>query len=177
MSDKPTPWRYSEAKKLLRNDIIEGRVCRDDMTDEQIYLSRPNYAVYNFENFKTNVKNLVDAIIRDQTRANRDNDAAKHDLKILTVDAATVAASTGKVRWPGSAAARLLKLDIDANKHLELKPKPLHASRVEYQHFSLEEFRKHIYQETSSRLQKSYWLAHKAEKEKEKEKARNNTDF
>ena len=90
---------------------------------------------------------------------------------------AAAAASTGKARWSGSAAERLLKLDIDANKHLELKPKLLHASRVEYQHFELKEFRKHVYQETSSRLQKSYWLARKAKIEAKKKKARNNTDF
>jgi len=86
--------------------------------------------------------------------------------------------TTGKARWTGSAAEKLLKLDVNAEKHRELKPKDLYASRVEYQHFSLDEFRKHIHQEASSRLQKSYWLARKAKKEEEKKKAcRNSTDF
>lgn len=116
--------------------------------------------------------------------------AVKADLKILKADedaaaaaAAAAASESGgaaavaKPKWNGSAAQRLLKVDIDDGKHDQLKPKELYATRIEYRVFLLDDFRKRLYEETSSRLQKSYWLAKKAAKKKEMEKARNNTDW
>ena len=63
MSNQPTPWHYSEAKQLLHTDIIDGSVDYDEMSDEEIYLSRPEYADYSFDSFKTYLKNLVEALL------------------------------------------------------------------------------------------------------------------
>jgi hypothetical protein len=54
--------------------------------------------------------------------------------------------------WHKSAASILLKQDVDAELHKEMKPKELHKSRAEYRDvFDLKTFRKHLYQEIDSR--------------------------
>jgi hypothetical protein len=118
-------------------------------------------------------------IVSDQERATRDNKAAKHDIALLKKDIAARVASTGKAHWNGSAAQRLLKLDVDAGRHNLLKPKELYndPDRIEYRHFTLNEFRKHIYQEASSRRQKSYWLSRKKKDKKTAKDAPQNTDL
>jgi len=51
------------------------------------------------------------------------------------------------IQWQKSEASRLLNVDIDADKHQQLKPADLYATREDYQAFTLKVFRYHIYQE------------------------------
>lgn len=52
-----------------------------------------------------------------------------------------------KPRWEGSKAQGLLRIDVAAKLHLNMKPKELYAARCEYREFDLSIFRGHIYQE------------------------------
>ena len=54
--------------------------------------------------------------------------------------------------WDQSDAQRLLKIDIDNNKHNTMTPKDLYESRPEYHKvLSLKVFRSHIFQEVKTR--------------------------
>jgi hypothetical protein len=55
--------------------------------------------------------------------------------------------SRGEPQWHGSAAQKLLKETVEAGEHKGVKPKKLWQSRPEYQVYSLDTFRDHIYQE------------------------------
>ena len=56
--------------------------------------------------------------------------------------------------WHKSDAKPLLEKDMDDAKHLEMKPKALYQTRIQYREFSLEEFRKRINQEKDKRISK-----------------------
>ncbi len=53
----------------------------------------------------------------------------------------------GEPFWDNHPAKLLLREDVKAEKHLEMKPKLLHQTRSEYKAFSLQTFRGHVYQE------------------------------
>jgi hypothetical protein len=58
----------------------------------------------------------------------------------------------GELRWEGSMAQQLLRLDMDDGKHQIMKPENLYNSRFEYlEQCSLGTFREHIYQEMRRR--------------------------
>jgi hypothetical protein len=75
--------------------------------------------------------------------------AITHDRKIYPKEEKN---QTGKARWDGSEAQRLLRLDADAGKHEAMKPSLLYAERLEYREFPLRIFRDHIYQENRNKL-------------------------
>jgi hypothetical protein len=60
-----------------------------------------------------------------------------------------------------SLAPVLLKRDIDEGPHNHLTPAELHASQAEYQEFSLDVFRNHIYQEVDTRVKRAHRYAKK----------------
>ena len=51
------PWKNSEAKKLLCNDILSAHFY-EAQDKKEISMSQPEYAKYNFENFKVNLRLL-----------------------------------------------------------------------------------------------------------------------
>lgn len=166
---KPPPaWRFSEAKKILLNDIISQEVP-DDMDAWDVYFSREIYWLWPFDNFKTNIKNLRAAVARDIQRARADHAALLHDLKKNPLPETVVTGSGTYPRWNGSEAERLLKLDIDEGWHLIMTPSDLQSTKEEYKEYPLRVFAKHIHQEWVGRLERSYWQAKKKEKHAGKE--------
>ena len=59
--------------------------------------------------------------------------------------------SNGVPRWEGSDAEGLLKEDITNGLHNQMAPQALYRTRAEYQVFTLDQFRGHIYQENKRR--------------------------
>ena len=166
MSDtgEPPPWRWSVAKQLLTQDILQGRTNGKQL--QEVHEMRAEYRQYDYDKFKTNFRNLKDTLQKNQKSAIEDAMSLMHD-KLLHVGAGR---DKPYPRWQGSAAERLLKLDIDRGLHKRLLPHELraHKDRAEYRKFPLKVFRDHIYQELQNRKERSYWLAWKKEKEEEK---------
>ena len=168
-----TDWGTSEAKELLKKDIEEGRVT-EQMQPHQVYEMHPEYKRYKYTNFTANLGSLKGAINDSHKHADFDDAALANDERLHPRSATTTA---GLPRWDGSEAQGLLKMDVDDGKHDSMQPKDLYESRVEYEVFSLEVFRKHIYQETRKCVETPYW-AHKRElkkKKKEEKNRRNNS--
>jgi hypothetical protein len=151
-------WKDSEAKRLLREDIIAG-VIQASMAAKDVYDMRPEYKKWAFKNFQTNLKNLRKAIADSYARMLADCEAYGHDRALLM----TLGAGTNPqdVPWHKSEAKKLLKKDIDNGKHKQMKPEALHGTREEYQAFSLKTFRNHIYQEVDSRAKRAHRFAKK----------------
>ena len=82
------------------------------------------------------------------------------------------ATSRGKRIWRRHCARELLVEDTKDGTAQSMKPMELWVSRDEYQDFSLEDFRKHIYQEKYRQLAGAYWqqkrnkVAHKEHEER-----------
>ena len=157
-------WKKSTAKQILQDDIIAGRVT-DDMNANQVYQMHDEYRDFPIQNFRANLKRLLKTIEKLQERMRVDCEAYGHDKAILMNEAALEEAPPF-IPWHRSEAKRLLKEDIENNKHKELKPRELWATKTEYQAFSLETFRKHIYQEVETKAKRAYRFAKKNKKEK-----------
>jgi hypothetical protein len=159
--DETVPWAESEAKRLLRQDLIEGRVP-DNWTGVQVKQMRPEYAPYSQARFTANLKTLRDGLERDYARMVEDVEIFGHDMALLTeYHKKNPPREKDYPNFHDHPARTLLKSDIDDNKHIEMKPMKLRESRPEYQEFPPNVFRKHIYQEVDERLSRAYRFAKK----------------
>jgi hypothetical protein len=154
------PWQESRAKKKLTKDILGGKVPPEWKPMKVFAMRADLYKPYK-KNFGSNLRRLQKSLKDQQDRADVDDAAVQHDLELfpqLKDD------PRGYPRWDDSAAQRLLKEDILAGKHKELKPKELQKTRDEYKPYPLKVFSDHIFQEKDSQLGKSYWLFRKKHK-------------
>lgn len=151
------PWQTSKAKSKLRTDILKGMV-NEDTPPALVYQMHEEYKVYPFYRFKPNLKNLLAAIAKRK-------DAAKEDEIALTIFLKNKPAAVNPrpyPEWHRSVADALLKEDITAKRHLQMKPSMLRQSRPEYMVYSLKVFRDHARDEVRKRNGRSYWLAQAA---------------
>ena len=148
---KPEQWKDSEAKRLLREDIIAG-VVLSSITVSDVYKMRPEYEKWPFENFQTNLRSLRKKIATDYERMQTDCEAYGLDQEF--VKTMLSGDHQPKSLWHKSEARKLLKVDVNEGKHLQMKPSELRATRVEYLTFPLKVFRDHIYQEVDSRAKR-----------------------
>jgi hypothetical protein len=68
-----TKWQNSNAKKLLHQDILDGKVV-DSMTPKEVLAMRPEYEPYG-KNFGTSLRNLQKGIRENQAKADSDSAA------------------------------------------------------------------------------------------------------
>lgn len=149
--NKIEKWGRSQSKAILRRGIING-VIKTDMTPEQVFALNPaEHGKWPWNNWKSNLKNLRDAIGQDRGRMAEDARAYGHDKAIIIQN--RVGES---VPWHKSACVKFLKKDVDAGKPWEMQPWELWQTRVEYQAYSLICFRNHIYQEIDSRPKRAF---------------------
>jgi hypothetical protein len=158
---KDEKWGTSEAKRLLRDSIIAGHVKRGDDAAE-VHKSNAEYQKWPIANFKTNMKNLIEAIALDYKRMADDCRGYGHDIEVLREYRKNNPTSQPYATpWHKSTAKKLLEADMDSNKHLKTLPMELYQSRIEYREFSLRVFRDHIYQEKKKRANKGTRYAKK----------------
>ena len=133
---KKIKWSKSEAKFLLREDIIGGVVGKD-MKPINVYSMRPCYKDFKYENFRSNLRAMRLSVQKDLGRAEDDEKAYFHDKNI--------SGRTADGLWHRSEAQKKLKEDMDAGNCEGTKPQTLYRSRLEYQEFPLDKFRREIY--------------------------------
>lgn len=151
-------WAGSEGRRMLKEDILAGTV--NDTSDPLVvYESRIEFKVHKFNNFKSNMANLLEAIYSDYERLELDAEVYGHDMAFI---AATRPHNLPRP-WHRSPCRLFLEKDIDDQKHLQVDddgkkvtPKFLYESRPEYKEFSLKIFRGHLYQELDKRAKKEY---------------------
>jgi hypothetical protein len=142
-------WSKSQAKLMLREDIISGNVT-DDMEAEDVYQSNEEYKKFSFANFKTNMANLKDVIYTNVERMEEDCALYGHDIALIELIRQHEPAPP-QVPWHKSEARQLLVKDIERGKHSLMAPRELYQERIEYRAYSLVVFRNHIYQEAKKK--------------------------
>ena len=111
-SGVPPPWRSSKAKELLREDIL-AKLVTEDMEAQSVFDMRPEYRLYKFNNFKTNLKNLLEACKNPKKR-----------------------------KWATSVARHLLKEDIINGRIKDgMDPTEVYQGRPEFQQFPFKNFK------------------------------------
>jgi hypothetical protein len=160
--DKIAKWKDSVAKETLKEDIVSGKVTADMKPKQVFAMHKELYEPYA-KNFTANYRSLQKSIQNLWDRRDEDHEAVFHDLEVYPRSKDDL---RGYPRWDGSAAQWLLKQDVSAGKHKEMKPKVLQQTREEYKPYPLKVFSGHVNQEKTSRLGKSYWLNRKKDKKK-----------
>ena len=149
---KTEKWINSKGKELLRNAIIAGTVTRRS-NPEEVHKQHPEWSKWKYDNFKTNLANLIEAVAFDYRRMSEDCLYYGHDIAImkkrLTNDPPM------QTPWHQSEARPLLEKDMDNNLHKTMAPIELWELRVAYREYSLKVFRDHIYQEEKKREKKA----------------------
>jgi hypothetical protein len=158
--NKPSKWKDSEAKMLLQQDILDGKVTAS-MKPKEVFEMRAEYKVYGMKNFRPNLYSLRSSISANQQKADSDAVALVHDRRIHPKVAHT---PKGYPRWDGSEAQRLLKEDMESSGTNRFEPSVLRETRPEYEVFPLKVFRDHIYQEARMKTGSSYWMNKAKEK-------------
>lgn len=111
-----TPWKESEAKKLLKEDILSG-VVTPEMKPKDVYEMRPEYKLYPLKRFAPNLKNLRESIEKEK----------KKGPKV--------------VPWQDSMAKKLLEKDIDEGKVTSnMLPSEVYEMHPEYKQYDKKNF-------------------------------------
>ncbi len=96
------------------------------MTAREVYNSRDCYQKFPFVNCSSNLTNLRAAIDKDHDREMGDLANYRHDKLILTTRQA--GQPPRPIPWHRSEAKKLLKKDIDDNKHNQMKKELLYKT-------------------------------------------------
>lgn len=132
-------WANSASKAILRAGILSGEI-KPEMKPKQVFdLNPTQHGKWNYQNWRSNLRTLRNAIKRDRDRMQKDCIAYGHDLAIIK------GVRKNTTPWHRSIASQFLKQDIRDGKHIGIKPAAFHKSRPAYEVFDLLEFWKHIY--------------------------------
>jgi hypothetical protein len=133
------------------------------MGPQEVYLQRTEFTEFAYNNFRSNLRYLRKDIISTRAQDVSDSTALANDRRIHPKKALN---HRGEPRWEGSEAERLLRLDMDEEKHRTLKPRELYMTRQQYHdNYPLKVFRGHIDQEERRRKYIVYLKKKQAEKE------------
>jgi hypothetical protein len=119
-----------------------------EMKPQDVYLQRPEFAKFKYENFRSNLCNLRKDIIAKKASAVSESASLAKYRRAHPKEALN---HRGEPRWDDSEAERLLRLDMDEGKHRTMKPSELRQTRHQYLAYPKTVFRGHIDQEERRR--------------------------
>jgi hypothetical protein len=155
------PWEV--VKELLQQDFCAGMLPRT-MGPPEVYEMRNEHQAVECVKFRTNLNKLRKLLEFQQSSAASDDAALQNYMGLNPVNMN----STGGMNYPCwdlSDAQRLLKEDIAVERHKAMQPQELRMTRLEYQRFPKDVFRKHIHQEVRSLTETPYWLVKRMQKQ------------
>jgi glutaredoxin 3 len=167
-------WLHHPAREILKLAFFSGEIpldwnrqpksIYDKFKDRQEFKGMP----YD-DTFKRRLSSLRDQVKKKKDAIDIDQRAYDIFRKNFPVRAFN---DVGVRRWHGSAAEFYLKADMKAGMHEGKQPSELRATRIEFQLFSKDTFRKHINQEKKLKKLENF-LEDKKEKDAAKVKAKN----
>ena len=146
---EPTPWKDSDAKKLLYDDLVSGDVD-DEMKPKEVFMMRPEYSLYDYSNFVTNLRNLRLSLRKKQESAARSESAFNNDMNVGMID-------RRRPYWPDSEAHRTLVKDISSGFLDSMSTRELWLSKDAYQFFTYPCFSDHVRQHVRQTKERAYW--------------------
>ena len=141
---KKIKWRNSKARAMLVRMLMDKDSNAHTMTWQQLHSSHEWFQEYDAKSFQRYVSELKKANPKKIAVVTEDNKIINAELQKFPRPDKTL---RGEPFWDTHPSKLLLRQDVKLGKHLEMKPKTLHQTRLEYQAFSLKTFRQHVYQE------------------------------
>ena len=151
---KQIVWAKSAAKQHLKQCFKE-RVIPADYTDpKQVWDNQcKDHRAFARMAFDEAFVRRLDSVRKDYLKKVERCEKDRHAYEVAKQNHPTPEFNCrGEPQWNGSAAQALLKEMVEKGEHKGIEPKTIWSSREEYQAYSLQTFRDHIYQE--ERLQK-----------------------
>jgi len=145
-------WKCSAAKEFVAQCFIDGvlPLDKDELQDldvedacDNLFADRDEFKKFPFREdiYEGRLERLRDAISRRQGWAHSDHVALMNDRKVFPVRTHN---AKGEINWKWSEADYWLKVDMEDDLHLEMKPQKLWATRACYRLFSKKRFSKRI---------------------------------
>lgn len=138
----------------LKTDLASGFI-QDDTDAEDAWTARNVYsAIKPFDLWKSRYNSMVKMVKEGQAKAAEDafdlfSDRLVHPRAKFN--------SRGEPEWVEHEAKELLAIDMDEGLHKKLTKQELYQTRLQYQEFTLETFRGHVYQEEQTRKWRDQW--------------------
>ena len=154
---KEPKWRNSKARAMLVKMLFDTNSKAHKLSWQELHASHEWFREYEPKKFKKYLSRLKKANPRKVAIVAEDNMIIEAELQNFPRSGKT---NRGEPFWDTHPAKLLLREDVKAGKHLDMKPQVLHQTRPDYQAFSLKTFRRHVYQE--KRHQKKKFSTSKA---------------
>ena len=156
MVKKAIKWRKSDEKKKLKEDIEKGRVT-DLMPAKQVYnMHEGMYHKYDFDKFAVNFRNLKIYIAKGKK-------LAAEAVVILgnTLEGKLDDYNSSSKTWQWSDARKSAQEAITTKSATGKKPKEIYQSKLEYQEYTLKQFRDNFNKEKykMDAGTSGYWLS------------------
>ncbi len=131
-------WKDSQARRLLYNDVQEGLIPLDakyddgtpTMTLQEIYISRADFAAYDYNKFSSRLATIRGRIKHFKERAGADLEA--FELFVANHAISHYDDRKGYVQWQGSKSQELAKADSIQAGLLSQGFRTLYNSQEEY---------------------------------------------
>jgi len=145
-------WKKSVCKRIVLDDLISGVLPleQSEMTAEEAWeVCYKHLAEFvsdqvEFSQFKVRLEDHRKQVGGDLLRAQQDAAAVQHDRALFPRQERN---ARGELVFDMHPAKALLRADVQAGRHLTMKPEDLQATREEYMEFDKVKFRHRIYQE------------------------------
>ena len=158
---KPKPekdtWYYSKAKKLLQQLLTDGIIplSSEEMGPRAVYDYHPEFSKFPYERFRANLSRLRSSTRTASNIGKSDHAALLQDRVHYPIPTHNTA---GVLRWAGSEAEAMMKLDVRRYLDDGATPEEIFASRAVYQSYGLKKVRGHIHQEIKRlKMNKSHY--------------------
>lgn len=152
---KEDKWNKTNPIRTQLKDDLANEFIPTTMDAATAWHKRPEYKEMELNLWKSRFNGMRKIVREGKERASSDAIDLSNDRKIHPRPQVN---ERGTPLWIGSDAEVLLGIDIDDGKHKEMEPKQLYESRQQYQDFTLQEFRRHIYQEEQTRKWRKQWV-------------------
>ena len=152
---KVPDWRTSPAKAFLLKCLMDDKSKIHALTAEEIYKIHPDFKLYAYKNFETNLANLKAAVNKIKKYNEEDERDFNQQQLMFPRKPHT---SRGEPFWDTHLANQSLQEDVKSGKADEMVPRKLWETRPEYREFSKKVFGQHVKQEKRSQREKPYWV-------------------
>jgi hypothetical protein len=138
-------WKDSQARRLLYMDILKGDIT-PDMSTEEIFLQRPEFAHYDLAKFGSRIAGVRKQVKQKNDRAKEDKEAFdtfcnNHEIQHYS--------RKGHIEWQGSESQKLALKDLEDGLH-DLSIKGTRKQKGGYRRFY--ESRPEYYEEFEFKL-------------------------
>ena len=141
-------------RRQLKTDLANGYIPAGTNAEAAWSMRAVYEEIKPIELWKSRYNSMVKMVKEGQARALED---ANHFYMDRMVHPRHKINARGEPEWVEHEAKELLAIDMDEDLHKKMTKLELYNSRLQYQEFTLETFRGHVYQEEQTRKWRDQW--------------------